>query len=80
MSEKKLRITAETDWMNGRLVFDRPESPASVVAERRIITTSDQREALTESLVASLVVRRAMTEADIVAEIAELNAFEATEQ
>src|SRR6266498_1182483 len=78
--QEKLELSKETEWMNGRLVYVRPETRASNVAKRNIISSESQREELTDSLVGSVLARRAMTDVDIEAEIREFRELEAEGQ
>jgi hypothetical protein len=64
-------------WMSGRLVFWRPESRASTMAQRDIIHSDQEMEELLAVHAVVAEQRRRMTDADIDTEIRELNELEA---
>lgn len=67
----------EDNWMDGRAVYNRPEGRASNAALRDIFGSPEARELLSRAVRESVADREHLTEADIEAEIAEFNRFEA---
>lgn len=62
--------------MDGRQVFERPESPASAVMQRAVIQGSEEAAALSETFVAAALARRAMTPQDLADELVWFRALE----
>ncbi len=63
-------------WMDGRSVFPRPESPASVIMERSVVTTDDERAALSDAYAATRAERLAMSPEERAQELADLLAMQ----
>lgn len=64
------------DWMNGRLVFRRPESRPSNVSKRCIIESNQDRGDLTRAYITSTLARHSLTLKDIEEEIAAFREWE----
>jgi hypothetical protein len=72
----KDKFPEELEWMDGRSVFHRPESPASIVMMRSVVTSDEERDALSDAHARARAERLAMTPSDIAQELADFRAMQ----
>jgi len=76
ISSERFKFPVEYNWMDGRSVFIRPEGRPSNAAQRDIINSREERDALSRAHIEATLARRALSSADLKSEILEFREFE----
>jgi hypothetical protein len=72
----KDKFPEELEWVDGRSVFRRPESPASIVMMRSVVTSNEERDALSDVHARTRAERHAMSPDDIAQELIDFRAMQ----